>query len=206
MKSDKKNIFSIIIGIATVVISLVGITFAYFTTKMTGTNGLVNITSGTVGKITFDGGADFTTADEIDTLPWEESKTFTITVGPSSVKQTVYVWMDYVNTIPELTANVKDSVNGAAGDLVLGTTGASKDAPGNTRTIKLVQKTFEPSTTTQTITYTLTMGIPETGENQKENLNQIFDATLYANLGEENRTYYYNNANPNGVLNPPSAE
>lgn len=201
----KDNTFIIMLGIATVVVACVGLTFAWFSTSMTGTNGIVTATTGKVGTITFDGGSDFTTANEIETLPWEESKTFTITVAPSTVSQTVYVWMDYTNTIPELECNVTPTDNGASGSVSLETTGTSKNSVGNSKTVKLVEKTFSASTSTQTVTYTLTMSIPETGVNQKQNLNQVFNGTLYANLGSEGAVKYYNNSNINGTTTKPSS-
>lgn len=201
----KDNTFIIMLGIATVVVACVGLTFAWFSTSMTGTNGIVTATTGKVGTITFDGGNDFTTANEIETLPWEESKTFTITVAPSSVSQTVYVWMDYTNTIPELECNVTPTDNGASGSVSLETTGTSKNSVGNSKTVKLVEKTFSASTSTQIVTYTLTMSIPETGVNQKQNLNQVFNGTLYANLGSEGTVKYYNNSNTNGTTTKPSS-
>lgn len=205
MKKNKENVFIIMLGIGTVIIACIGLTFAWFSTSMSGTNGTVSATTGKVGTITFDGGSDFTTANEIDTLPWEESKTFTITVAPSTVSQTVYVWMDYTNTIPELECNVTPTASGASGDITLETTGTSKTSVGTSKTVKLVEKTFSASTSSQTVTYTLTMSIPETGVNQKENLNQVFNATLYANLGSENTAKYYNNSNPNGTTTKPSS-
>ena len=90
-KDTKRNI---IMSIGIVLISAIGFTFAYFTTSMTGTSGIVNFNTGKVGKITFDGGVDFTTAEDIEVLPWSESKIFTITAAPSTVSQTVYVYMD----------------------------------------------------------------------------------------------------------------
>ncbi len=202
-KDTKRNI---IMSIGIVLISVIGFTLAYFTTSMTGTSGIVNFNTGKVGKITFDGGADFTTAEDIEVLPWSESKIFTITVAPSTVSQTVYVYMDYTNTIPELTCNVKDVTANTTSNIVLTTTGTSKTDLGTATTVKLVEKKIEPSNSIQTFTYTLTMGIPETGENQKANLNQIFNGTLYANVGVKNNLYYYNNASPNGTNSKPNAE
>lgn len=205
MNKKKDNVFIIMLGIATVVVACIGLTFAWFTTSMTGSSSSVTATTGKVGTITFDGGSDFTTANEIETLPWEESKTFTITVAPSTVSQTVYVWMDYTNTIPELECNVTPTDNGASGSVSLETTGTSKNSVGNSKTVKLVEKTFSASTSTQTVTYTLTMSIPETGVNQKQNLNQVFNGTLYANLGSEGAVKYYNNSNINGTTTKPSS-
>ncbi len=195
MENKRYNIMLCILGIGIVIMLSIGLTFAYFSTKMTGTAANVSLSSGLIGTVTFDGGADLQTASEIEP-PWSESKTFTITVSPSTVSQTVYVWMDYTNTIPELTFNVGNASDGASGNIVLDTTGASK-------TVKLVQKTFAPSTTTQSIVYTVTIALPETGVLQNQNQGKSFNASMYANLGAENRTYYYNATNSTGTTTQP---
>lgn len=197
MEDKKRNIILSLFSIGIVIMIAVGLTFAYFSTSMTGTAGITNITTGTIGKITFDGGADFQTSSEIEP-PWTESKTFTITVAPSVVSQTIYVWMDYSNTVPELTFNVSNTSDGAVGDVVLDTT-------GTTKTVKLVEKTFEASTTTQVIEYTITITLPETGVNQNQNQGKSFSASMYANLGEEDKVYYYNESNPTGTTTKPTS-
>lgn len=197
MEDKKRNIILSLFSIGIVIMIAVGLTFAYFSTSMTGTAGITSVTTGTIGKITFDGGADFQTSSEIEP-PWTESKTFTITVAPSIVSQTIYVWMDYSNTVPELTFNVSNTNDGAVGDVVLDTT-------GTTKTVKLVEKTFEASTTTQVIEYTITVTLPETGVNQNQNQGKSFNASMYANLGEEDKVYYYNESNPTGTTTKPTS-
>lgn len=197
MEDKKRNVILSLFSIGIVIMIAVGLTFAYFSTSMTGTAGITSVTTGTIGKITFDGGADFQTSSEIEP-PWTESKTFTITVAPSIVSQTIYVWMDYSNTVPELTFNVSNTNDGAVGDVVLDTT-------GTTKTVKLVEKTFEASTTTQVIEYTITVTLPETGVNQNQNQGKSFNASMYANLGEEDKVYYYNESNPTGTTTKPTS-
>lgn len=197
MEDKKRNVILSLFSIGIVIMIAVGLTFAYFSTSMTGTAGITSVTTGTIGKITFDGGADFQTSSEIEP-PWTESKTFTITVAPSVVSQTIYVWMDYSNTVPELTFNVSNTSDGAVGDVVLDTT-------GTTKTVKLVEKTFEASTTTQVIEYTITITLPETGVNQNQNQGKSFSASMYANLGEEDKVYYYNESNPTGTTTKPTS-
>lgn len=196
MEDKKRNIILSLFSIGIVIMIAVGLTFAYFSTSMTGTAGITSVTTGTIGKITFDGGADFQTSSEIEP-PWTESKTFTITVAPSVVSQTIYVWMDYSNTVPELTFNVSNTSDGAVGDIVLDTT-------GTTKTVKLVEKTFEASTTTQVIEYTITVSLPETGVSQNQNQGKTFNASMYANLGDEETIYYYNESNPTGTTTKPT--
>ena len=196
MKVKRQNILLSLLSIGIVIITAIGLTFAYFSVGMNGTPGINNITTGTIGKITFDGGADFQTSSEIEP-PWTESKTFTITVAPSVVSQTIYVWMDYSNTVPELTFNVSNTIDGAVGDIILDTT-------GTTKTVKLVEKTFEASASTQVIEYTITVSLPETGISQNQNQGKTFNASMYANLGDEETIYYYNESNPNGTTIKPT--
>lgn len=197
---------NLILGIGIVLMSLIGITFAYFTTNMKGDNGLINFASGTVGKVVFDGGNDFTTSGEIEVLPWSESKTFKITVAPSTVSQTISVYMDYKNTIPDLKCYVKEGSSDYEEEVVLSLTGTSLTEQGSITTTKLVEKTFEASNSTQTVTYTLKMTIPETGVDQKASLNQIFNGSMYARVGDNKEFLYYNTTNKSGTSVKPSGE
>ena len=154
MYDKRHNLTISLLSIGIVLVSAVGLTFAYFSANVETASAISNLTSGKVGKVVFDGGAGFTTSTDIQP-PWSESKTFTITVAPSTVKQTVYVWLDYINTISDLKCNVKEN-DGTANSVSLTTTGSSKEDVGETTTVKVVKKTFEPSETTQTATFILT--------------------------------------------------
>ena len=204
MYDKRHNLTISLLSIGIVLVSAVGLTFAYFSANVETASAISNLTSGKVGKVVFDGGAGFTTSTDIQP-PWSESKTFTITVAPSTVKQTVYVWLDYINTISDLKCNVKEN-DGTANSVSLTTTGSSKENVGETTTVKVVEKTFEPSETTQTATFILTMSLPETGVDQISSVNQTFNGTLYGNLGSQDKIIYYNHQNPNGVATPPNAE
>lgn len=194
MRKKKHEIFLSIITIGTVIATAVGVTFAYFAANLSGNAGKIVSSTANVGTITFEGGSAFTTSSEI--VPgWSESKTFTITAAPSAVKQTVYVKMTYKNNMPDLKCNVTPLSDGATGEITLDTT-------GNEKNVTLVSKTFEPSSTTQTVTYTYTMSFPDTGVNQNASQGKTFEATLYADLGASD--IYYNQANPNGTATKPT--
>lgn len=194
MDSKRYEIMLSVITILTVIVTSVGVTFAYFTTGISGNAADVSATTSKIGGVTFDGGSDFTTASEIEP-GWTESKTFTISVAPSDSEQTVYVKMTYTNGMPDLTCNVSDVSNGAKGDISLDSTGVETTAI-------LVEKTFAPSDDIQTITYTLTMALPETGENQNASQGKEFDGLLFAEFGSQN--LYFNNDNPNGTTTKPT--
>lgn len=194
MNSKKYEIMLSVITILTVILTATGVSFAYFTTRMTGENGEINATTGTIGSIQFDGGADFQTSTNIEP-GWSESKTFTITAAPSLVPQTIEVRMKYTNGFRDITANV--SGDGAIGDF--------KPIINETveQDIVLVTKTFSASEETQVATYTLTMGLPDNDANQNYDQGKLLDGTLYAKLKEE---VYYTNAHPEGTLERPTLE
>lgn len=194
MDSKRYEIMLSVITILTVIVTSVGVTFAYFTNGMTGVKADVSATTAKIGGVTFDGGSDFTTANGIEP-GWSESKTFTISVAPSDSEQTVYVKMTYTNGMPDLTCDVTDVANGAKGAISL-------DSSGTETTAVLVEKTFLPSDSVQSITYTLTMALPETGENQNSSQGKEFKGLLFAEFGSGE--LYFNADNPNGTTTKPT--
>ena len=195
MDGKKYEIFLSVITIMTVLVVAVGVTFAYFTGEMSGNPADVVTNTTEIGGVTFDGGSDFTASTNIEP-GWKESKTFSITVAPSLVEQTVYIKLDYTNDMPELTAKVDNVSSGAIGTIIL-------DSTGTDQTSTIVTKTFQPSDVSQTITYTLTMELPETGVIQNQNQGKQFKALLYAELGATD--LYYNNDNPSGTTTKPTS-
>ncbi len=196
MEDRSKDLSLVIITVLTIIMVMVGVTFAYFTTKMNGTNGFVNLSTMKVGDITFDGGADFT--DSIDIEPgWKETKTFTITTPATDVKSTVYIRFDYTNTFQDLTWSLTGS--GANSEI----TGVIPTASTST-TVTLVTLTINPSSSAQTFNYSLTIELPNKTTNQDYDQGKTFTGTLYADLGEGINTIYYNSSNKNGTTTAPS--
>lgn len=204
MYDKRHNLLISLLSVGIVLVTAIGLTFAYFSVSVDTANAVSSLTSGKVGSIVFDGGSNFTASTSIEP-PWSESKTFTIKVSPSTVKQTVYVWFDYINTIPDLECSVKEN-DGTSSNVTLTTTGTSKEDKGTINTVKVVEKTFEPSESTQTATFILTMSLPETGVDQVSSVNQMFEGTLYGNLGSKDKVIYYNHQNPNGTSSKPNEE
>lgn len=211
MKSKRYEIALSIIGILTVIVTSVGVTFAYFSTSMEGNAGNVNVVTDVLGGVTFDGGADFTTSMDIEP-GWRESKTFTITVSPSNYEQTVYVKMDYTNGFRDLIASVDNVSDGAKGNLLLQSPVGEfnengvvlgDDTDASVTGLVLVEKTFPASDEVQSVTYTLSMELLNKPDvNQNYDQGKEFSATLYAQMANEN--LYYTNASPNGTPNVPS--
>lgn len=196
MEDSSKDLSLVIITVLTITMVVVGVTFAYFTTKMNGTNGSVNLSTMKVGDITFDGGADFT--DSIDIEPgWKETKTFTITTPATDVKSTVYIRFDYTNTFQDLTWSLTGS--GANSEI----TGVIPTVSTST-TVTLVTLTINPSSSAQTFNYSLTVELPDKTTNQDYDQGKTFTGTLYADLGDGINTIYYNASNKNGTTTAPS--
>lgn len=196
MENRSKDLSLVIITVLTIIMVMVGVTFAYFTTKMNGTNGFVNLSTMKVGDITFDGGADFTNSTDIEP-GWKETKTFTITTPATDVKSTVYIRLDYTNAFQDLTWSLTGT--GANSEItgVIPTTSTST-------TVTLVTLTINPSSSAQTFNYSLTIELPNKTTNQDYDQGKIFSGTLYADLGAGNNIIYYNTSNKNGTSTVPS--
>lgn len=196
MENRSKDLSLVIITVLTITMVVVGVTFAYFTTKMNGTNGSVNLSTMKVGDITFDGGADFTNSTDIEP-GWKETKTFTITTPATDVKSTVYIRLDYTNAFQDLTWSLTGT--GANSEItgVIPTTSTST-------TVTLVTLTINPSSSAQTFNYSLTVELPNKTTNQDYDQGKIFSGTLYADLGAGNNIIYYNTSNKNGTSTVPS--
>ena len=196
MEDSSKDLSLVIITVLTITMVVVGVTFAYFTTKMNGTNGSVNLSTMKVGNITFDGGADFTNSTDIEP-GWKETKTFTITTPATDVKSTVYIRFDYTNTFQDLTWSLTGS--GANSEI----TGVIPTASTST-TVTLVTLTINPSSSAQTFNYSLTVELPDKTTNQDYDQGKTFTGTLYADLWNGINTIYYNSSNKNGTTTAPS--
>lgn len=196
MEDSSKDLSLVIITVLTITMVVVGVTFAYFTTKMNGTNGSVNLSTMKVGDITFDGGADFTDSTDIEP-GWKETKTFTITTPATDVKSTVYIRLDYTNAFQDLTWSLTGT--GANSEI----TGVIPTASTST-TVTLVTLTINPSSSAQTFNYSLTVELPDKTTNQDYDQGKTFTGTLYADLGNGINTIYYNSSNKNGTTTAPS--
>ena len=187
-----QTIFLSVIGIATLLVAIIGATFAYFTTSMGGTQGTVKATTAKIGAASFTAQSVSGTA----VLPgWtSEAKTVTVTLGPSDydVKYTCTLDMT-ANPLTDLTltvagTNAQTTVNG-------------KLKPGATKTV-IASGTLAKSATEQTASMTYTLDFPETGADQNAQQGATIAGTVSCSL--EGETVYYNSANPSGTTTAPT--
>ena len=197
MKDSSKDLSLMIITVLTIIMTVVGVTFAYFTTKFNQKNAVSGtITTAKVGNITFDGGSDFTNNSDIEP-GWKSSKTFTITAPATDVARTVYVRLDYTNTFKDLTWKLSGTGSNSAISGVIPTTNSST-------TVTLVTLTINPRNNVQTFNYSLTLELPNKDINQNYDQGKLFKGTLYADLGEGVNSIYYNNKNKTGTTTIPN--
>ena len=192
IENKGQTIFLSVIGIATLLVAIIGATFAYFTTSMGGTQGTVKATTAKIGAASFTAQSVSGTA----VLPgWTSgAKNVTVTLGPSDydVKYTCTLNMTE-NPLTDLTltvagTNAQTTVNG-------------KLKTGATNTV-IASGTLAKSATKQTATMTYTLSFPETGADQGTQQGKTIAGTV--TCATEGETVYYNAANPKGTTTAPT--
>ena len=192
IKGKKQILLLSILGVTTLLVAIIGATYAYFTTSMTGRNGTINTTTAKIGAASFT--AESVSVDKV--LPgWTSGeKNVTVTLEPSDydVKYTCTLKMT-ANPLTDLTLTVQGtnaltSVNG-------------KLKSGASDTI-IASGTLKASQTKQSISMTYTLSFPETGVDQ--NTQQGKTITGLVTCSTEGQTIYYNSENPNGTTTKPT--
>lgn len=187
-----QTIFLSVIGIATLLVAIIGATFAYFTTQMKGDAANVSATSAKLGAVTFT--ADGVTADNTAILPgWTSgAKNVTVTLAKSDYDVTYSCTLD-------ITANpFTDMKLTVGGDNAVA--GATKILTTGTDSIKIAEGTLSKGNgDSKTTTYTL--DFPETGKNQDPQQGQVFTATV--KCATAGATVYYNSTHPEGITEEP---
>ena len=187
-----QTIFLSVIGIATLLVAIIGATFAYFTTTMTGDAADVTAQTAKIGSASFT--AEGVATENTAILPgWTSgAKTVTVSLGESDYT------VDYTCTLNVASNGISDLTLAVTGD---DSVSAANAKIGTTATaIKIAEGTLAGNETA-TMTYTLTF--PETGVAQNEQQNQSVNATV--SCATAGSVVYYNAANPNGTTTEPQA-
>ena len=186
-----QTIFLSVIGIATLLVAIIGATFAYFTTSMGGTQGTVKATTAKLGSSSFTAESVSATA----VLPgWtSEAKNVTVTLGESDVD------VSYTCVLT-MTANpLTDLKLAVAGDnAVAAATKTLATGESETKIAEGVLKSGE----SKTMTYTLTFA--ETGTVQDSQQGATIDGVVKCSTAAG--TVYYNAATPGGTTEKPKAQ
>ena len=185
-----QTIFLSVIGIATLLVAIIGATFAYFTTSMGGTQGTVKATTAKLGSSSFTAESVSATA----VLPgWTSgAKNVTVTLGESDVD------VNYTCVLT-MTANpLTDLKLAVAGDNAVAATKTLATGETETKIAEGVLKSGE----SKTMTYTLTFA--ETGTIQDSQQGATIDGVVKCSTAAG--TVYYNAANPGGTTEKPDAQ
>ena len=191
-----QTIFISVIGVATLLVAIIGATFAYFTTQMGGNVANVSATTAKIGAVTYE--AQGITTENTAILPgWTSGdKTVTVTLGESDydVDYTCSLNVSGLGTLTDMTLYV-------SGDNATAASNGKKLASTDT-TVQLATGTLAKGTgDSATLTYSLKF--PETGASQNDQQGQTITATVScATAGE---TVYYNSINTTGTTTTPSA-
>ena len=198
MLNTKENIIFIIISVLTIIMTVVGLTFAYFSTTMTGNDANVLVTTASIGNVTFNGGSNFTTG--VDIMPgWSESKIITVTVDASNFAKSTDINLVYTNSFTDLEYSIT---------LLSATLGGNATSTGYSHTLNSGTLPVASTSSTETVatintdalnaqlilTYQITMSLPEEAGNT--NMGKAFSGTLSASANSSKR--YYNTNNPQG--------
>ena len=167
MKEKNQEILLSVVSILTIIVAVIGVTFSYFTTKMTGSGTGSSITTAKVGNITFDGGNDLTNASDIE--PGDTfDKTFSISVPATDISNIAYIRMDFTNEFQDLQWSIKGT--GANTDVITGTIPTTSTKT----TVTLVTNKITKNSVAQTFNYTLTITLPNLDKNQDYDQGKTF--------------------------------
>lgn len=171
-----QTIFLSVIGIATLLVAIIGATFAYFTTTMGGTPANVQGTTATLGNIAFT--AQSVEANNI--LPgWTSgAKTITITrTGDSDVDFAYTCTLKATDTVADLVVTTADTTGKELGSQLTAETPVTGD-------VELFKGTIQKGTGNVEKSGTYTLTFKETGQNQNTQAGQNINATVSCALDE----------------------
>ena len=188
-----QTIFLSVIGIATLLVAIVGATFAWFSTTIGGTGATANITTAQVSALSLEG----TTITGTNVLPgWESNDaTFTISgtvTGDAEVPYTCTITSN--NTLTDLEYRVSAADAGTSAGGTWKTVGTSTQIVTGSITASNSEDVFN-----------IALRFKETGADQNDQQNQTATATVTCALAG-GTTVYYNSSNPSGVTDAPTAQ
>ncbi len=184
-----QTIFMSVIGVATLLVAIVGATFAYFTIQVSGNNtaSSITITTADVAGVTFTDGSAITVANAYP--GYSKSKTFTVASAGGNASSSIDYIVELVTSNADLpaassTANevyytvVGSKPNGSTGT-VSPSTSTTADLPKTTGRVEIASGTLKGN---ETHTYTFTVGITERGVAQDGLQGKTYAGVLQVSL------------------------
>ena len=209
------TIFLSVIGIATLLVAIIGATFAYFTTSMNGNAADISARTGKLGEVNF-------TAEAINLekmLPGKtsEEKTLNVSLGESDFDVKYVCYMEVTgNEVTDMYLNltdidagtdlVSDSNNKQIPEIAYATyeeDGTTEKTPaGAAQKIEIAKGTLTANSS-KSLKYSITF--KETGVSQNGQQGVRFNGSVYCTL-ESAEGVYYNDANQGGTTTKPEAQ
>ncbi len=196
-----------IIAVATLLVAVVGATFAYFTATVSGTASSVIVTTEKLATLTY------TSEGEVkleNALPGAQTSEYKFTVKATGESKTPIKyslkWSDVTNEFAS---------NNGTNDLVYTLTGSNGSGKGEAVTHEgytaptasgayIGSGTIYPE---ETHTYTLILKFKENGSDQNSLQGKSFYGKIEVTTTDESGSaLYYNNSNPSGTSSMPSSE
>ena len=201
-----------VIAIATLLVAVVGATFAYFTATVTGNTNAssVIVKTANLGTITFTDGNEIKLENALPGA--NQSKTFTIEAKDATIP------IKYGIKLNIQTNEFIDTTNANGNDLVYSLSGTTSGGTSSGQTVATVTDGAITETegskylgqgtlgVKEKHTYTFTIKFKETGSDQNSNQNKKFIGSLEVTTSDQNdKETYYNNTNPSGTNEEPSS-
>lgn len=210
-----QTIFLSVIGIATLLVAIIGATFAYFTTTMGGDAQNVTATTGTLGKVNFS--AEAINLEKILPGKTSDEKTLNVSLGASDFDVNYVCYMEVTgNEVTDMYLNLTDVDAGS--DLVSASNnkqipavayatfeddGTTEKTPAGTAEKIEIAKGTLTANSSKSLKYSITF--KETGTDQNAQQGKRFNASVYCAL-ESADGVYYNNDNQGGTTTKPNAQ
>ena len=185
-----QTIFLSVIGIATLLVAIVGATFAWFSTTIDGDDGAsANITTASISALTLNG----TQIEGENVLPGWESADKNFTVAGTVTGDVSVPYSCKINKSGDITdLEFRVSADGADDS-----TGGSWTAIGTDTEVV----TGNITASNDSDTYQIAVRFKETGEDQNTQQGKSATATVTCEI--TGKTVYYNNSNPGGTTTEP---
>ena len=192
MENNKgQTIFLSVIGIATLLVAIVGATFAWFSTTIKGDGASANITTASISALTLNG----TQVEGENILPGWISDDANFTIAGTVTGDVSIPYSCKINKTGEVTdLEFRVSADGADDSSLGSWTAIGTDTEVVTGNITA----SNPSDT-----YQIAVRFKETGEDQNTQQDKSATATVTCEI-TGGTTVYYNNTNPNGTTTQPN--
>lgn len=191
MNKSKNTIFVSVLGILTLIVATTGVTFAWFTTSMSGgTTANISATTATIGKVSY-------VADTISGSA--------ILPGWSSGNKSVKVTLSKSDYPVSYACTLNITANGIT-DLKLTTSGTNSVTHNGTSvttgSYKIASGTLSASSTSTSITTNYSLSFPETGKDQNSQAGKSVAGTVSCSI--QDNKIYYNSSNTGGSATAPT--